>query len=137
MTLRSTASSNCEDFVMHITGTTSKSLLGYIDRVAEFFSVYDVDIDFVDSLDGLLGICSGDTNWCFIEIARKDAWGRVPMDQLKLAIAHEMTHAWQMLEGRFTGTEWEGVCYKGVDYKDLPWEHEAYEMERIVYEDCK
>lgn len=60
-------------------------------------------------------------------------------EELITTIFHEMVHIRQMLNGDLVGGEgfepsaWRGVKYN-MQYKDLPWEKEAFELEKIMME---
>ena len=52
-----------------------------------------------------------------------------------VTIFHEMVHCRQILEGRLVQdnpSTWDGKEYE-CDYANLPWEVEAYELERKMY----
>jgi hypothetical protein len=145
---------------MDIQGTKSQKLISYIERVADYLGLYELDayieIEIKKYCDGGAGgFCNGDDNDVLIEIARNDAVGRIPMDQMMINIAHEMVHAQQMASGRLinkglvfrkekdgsqtltTKQIFDGVEYVGVPYMEQPWEIEAYGLEEKVYESCK
>lgn len=141
--------------MINVTGTKNKALIEYIERVAQHLCVHDVDVDIVSRCAGDAGgYCDGDDDWCDIEIARNDAVGKIPMDQMMINIAHEMIHASQIQTGRLInkgfvmrkvdGVDaltlewiWEGQSYIDTKYDDQPWEIEAYELEEKVYNICK
>lgn len=147
--------------MIEVYGTKSKSLLAYIDRVADYLELdaYDAfyDINIVrDCAGGAGGYCNGDEDIVDIEIARNDSAGKIPMKDMMINIAHEMVHAQQMASGRLinkgfvfrtdetngdqvltTKQIFEGKEYIGVEYNDQPWEIEAYKLEKEIYNACK
>jgi len=54
-------------------------------------------------------------------------------------ILHEMWHVQQHVRGylrdKGSMTLWKGVDYSEVDYDDLPWEKEAFKMEKELFQD--
>jgi len=146
---------------MIIKGTTSKKLLSYIERVYDHLGLAEYqDCDFEVNLvpkchANAGGFCNGDDEFVEVELARSDAAGRIPTEELKINIAHELVHAQQLASGRLvnkgfalrtneqgeqtltTQQVFDGVNYIGVEYKDQPWEIEAYEKESKIYEACR
>lgn len=146
---------------MSINGTTNKNLIAYVERVYAYLGLDEFEdcyfeMDFSPRCDANAGgFCNGDDEEVSIEIARNDAAGRIPMNELKVNIAHELVHAQQLASGRlinkgftFRKNEdgldvltlkqiFDGVEYIGVKYKDQPWEIEAYAKENEIYEACK
>lgn len=146
---------------MSINGTTNKNLIAYIERVYDYLGLEQFEdcyfeMDFSPRCDANAGgFCNGDDEEVSIEIARNDAAGRIPMNEIKVNIAHEMVHAHQLASGRlinkgftFRKNEdgldvltlkqvFDGVEYIGVAYRDQPWEIEAYAKENEIYEACK
>lgn len=144
-----------------IHGTTSKTLISYIERVCNYLNLDQygyalIDIKFSKDLPGNAGgYCDGDDEDINVEIARNDAAGRIPMKDLMVNIAHELVHAHQMASGRLVNmgltmrtndhgehymgnvTIFDGVDYENVPYDQQPWEIEAYNLEKVVYEECK
>lgn len=143
-----------------ITGTTSKKLIAYIEKVYSHLNIDDfdaiVDVDIVSKCAANAGgFCDGDDDMVNVEIARYDAYGKIPTKQLMINLAHEMIHAHQIASGRLvngglafrtaedgsqymaTKQVFEGIDYVGVSYNDQPWEKEAYDAEEEVYEACK
>jgi len=146
--------------MLTITGTKSKSLTAYIERVYNYLYLHQsdafVDVNLVPELPGNAGgYCDGDVDEINVDIARKDACGTISKKDLLINIAHEMVHAQQissrMLENggivlvedpsgnkkMTTKQIWGGKEYIGTPYADQPWEIEAYELENKVYEECK
>ena len=146
---------------MTINGTTNKKLLAYVERVYDYLGLDQFEDCFFD-LDfstrcaaNAGGFCNGDDEEVEIEIARNDAAGRIPLEDIKVNIAHEMVHALQLASGRLvnkgftfrtneegvqaltTKQVFDGVEYVGVDYNEQPWEIEAYDQESKIYEACK
>ena len=144
---------------MIIQGTVNKKLISYVERVYNYLGLDEfedclIDLDFVkECVGGAGGYCDGDDETINVEIARQDAVGRIPMKDLMINVAHELVHAKQMASGRLvnkgfvfrddnpcvltTKQIFDGQEYVGVNYKDQPWEIEAYELENVVYEACK
>lgn len=145
---------------VRIKGTTDKKLIAYIERVYNYLGLYEYhDCDFAIDFSPRCaanagGFCNGDDEEVFVEIARSDAVGRIPMQSVKVNIAHELIHAQQIASGRLinkgfvfrndtiphtltTKQIFDGQEYIGVSYEDQPWEIEAYANEDQVYEACK
>tara|TARA_R110000765_G_scaffold268794_2_gene367750 strand:+ start:4345 stop:4794 length:450 start_codon:yes stop_codon:yes gene_type:complete len=144
---------------MEVEGTTSKALINYIHRVGEYLGLNDYEtlfeVGLFKSLSGNAhGYCQGDDELVTVEIARYDAEGRIPLNEIKRSIAHEMLHALQLASGRMVNVgltmhgkgmqsikyivEWEGheVDMGKVDYENQPWEIDAYGNEMEVYNNC-
>lgn len=92
------------------------------------------------------GICYGDEDVVEIHIALTQ-WGKPLSREDKLStLGHELVHAKQYLTGNLKnstnkkGNEvgvWKGHTYLWTDNPDeLPWEKEAYELEKKIYEHC-
>ena len=145
--------------MIEVSGTKSLRLVEYIDRVANYLGLDEYDtwyeMQIVSECDqGAGGYCHGDENDVEIEIARNDRAGKIPLEEMKINIAHEMIHAQQIASGRLIndgfimrgeGDEktlayahtWEGERFVNLPYSDHPWELEAYSREREVYEACR
>lgn len=146
---------------MNVQGTVNQKLIDYVERVYNYLGLDEYedclfDLEFVPRCDANAGgFCNGDEELVIVELARSDAVGRIPMQDLMVNIAHELVHAQQLASGRLvnkgfvfrTNEEGEqiltlsqvfdGVEYTGVKYKDQPWEIEAYAKEKEIYEACK
>lgn len=144
---------------MIVQGTTNQKLLAYVERVYNYLGLDEfeeclIDLDFVKECSGGAGgYCNGDDEEIQVELARQDAAGRIPMKDLMINIAHELVHAQQMASGRLvnkgfvfrddnpgvmtTKQIFDGQEYVGVNYKDQPWEIEAYNLEEVIYNECK
>jgi hypothetical protein len=137
---------------LYITGTHSKSLLAYIERVVVHLGLEDqmIDLDIKSHCDNNAGgYCHGDLEEVKIEVSRNDDQGKLPTKQLMINIAHELIHAQQMHKGRMdhvgmTLTEggfgysvlWDGEEGFHLPYLEQPWEIDAYSREQEVYEAC-
>jgi hypothetical protein len=145
--------------IVSVSGTTSKKLIDYIQRVAEYLRLddYDTFIELniqkkCDSDAG--GYAHGDDNDVSIEIARTCMGEKYSRKEIMINIAHEMIHAQQLASGRLYNKgfvfkkinskekclayayEWEGETYIDTPYDEQPWEIEAYTMEKEVYDIC-
>jgi hypothetical protein len=93
--------------------------------------------------DRMVGYCHGDEEEAWIEL---DATLVGDEDYFKETLAHELVHAKQLLKGElkddvgFT-TIWKGEEYVNLRnklpeavYKALPWEAEAYDLQRLYKE---
>lgn len=143
---------------MEVFGTKSVKLIEYVDRVANYLGLYDLDayveVNIVKECDqGAGGYCHGDDEDIEIEIARYDRCGKLNQKQMMINIAHEMIHALQIASGRLVNTgfimrdvgnerelayahTWEGERFVNMPYDDQPWEIEAYAREMEVFEAC-
>ena len=144
---------------MIIEGTVDKKLISYVERVYNYLGLDEFedclfDLHFVkECAGGAGGYCNGDDEHVEVELARQDGEGRIPKKDLLINIAHELVHAQQMASGRLvnkgfvfrddnlgvltTKQIFDGQEYVGVNYKDQPWEIEAYKLEEVIYEVCK
>ena len=146
---------------MNIQGTKDQKLISYIERVYNNLGLYQfedcfIDIDFQKECSGGAGgYCDGDQEEIQVELARQDSVGRIPMNDLKINIAHELVHAQQIASGRLVNKGFvfrnendgsktltskqifEGKEYIGVRYDEQPWEIEAYKLEKEIFEACK
>jgi hypothetical protein len=147
--------------MLNIEGTTSKKLIAYIERVydwlglANYDAFYDVTFTSERLAGNAAGYCCGDEETIVIDIARYDDVGRIPMKDMMINIAHELVHAEQIVSGRLINRgfqfsrkkeskgelvyawTWEGKRYVNTKYSEQPWEIEAYEMEKKIYEVCR
>ncbi len=86
------------------------------------------------------GLCWGDTKegYVTIQIARKSDGEKIPYEMMMQTLAHEMVHAKQYLRGELNGysLEWKGQECSDNQYKTAPWEQEAYELEKKLYDKC-
>lgn len=137
---------------LYITGTKSKKLIAYIERVVEHLDLKHqlIELEIKSTCDNNAGgYCHGDEEEVQIEIARSDAAGKLPTHHLMINIAHELIHAQQMHTGRMnhvgmTLTEagfsysvlWDGEEGFHLPYMEQPWEIDAYARELEVYEAC-
>jgi len=95
-----------------------------------------IEIDFVDDMeDHQSGDADVDGNIGQISINRD-----ITSSQLIPTIFHEMVHIKQIFsndlvigEGKLPST-WKGSYYTDSSYKELPWEQEAFELERHMME---
>lgn len=144
---------------MIVQGTVNKKLIAYVERVYNYLGLAEfeeclIDLDFVkECAGGAGGYCDGDDEEIRVELARQDAVGRIPMKDLMINIAHELVHAQQMASGRLVNKGFvfrddnpevlavkqvfDGQEYVGVPYNEQPWEIEAYNLEKVIYEECK
>ena len=57
---------------------------------------------------------------------------RLGVKSIKKTVIHEMVHVKQYAEGRLTQTEWMGRPHPDLPYRELPWEVEAWNMEKTL-----
>lgn len=93
--------------------------------------------------DGMVGYCHGDEEEAWIEL---DETLLGDEDYFKETLAHELVHAKQLLTGELSDrpgmiTVWKGEEYVNLRgslpeavYKALPWEAEAYDLQRLYKE---
>lgn len=99
----------------------------------------DIDIEFkrLKGFWGQCGILTLDNNKCrdFVIYVNSKLCKR---NQIR-TLAHEMVHVKQFARGEFIydtdNCKWKNrnVNIKGIDYKDYPWEKEAYRLETELY----
>lgn len=147
--------------MIEVNGTTSRKLNEYIQRVSDYLGLHQyeafVELEVVKQCSSMAGgYCHGDEDSIYVELARYDSVGKVPMKDLMINIAHELVHAQQIASGRLvnkgftfksspsgkndiltTKQIFDGKEYIGVAYRDQPWEKEAYSLEKVIYEECK
>jgi len=96
----------------------------------------DLEIEFDDELE--IHQCG----YCDIEDDIGQIWLNPFLNEKELitTIFHEMVHIRQMLNGDLITGEgrkssvWRGVSYN-ENYEDLPWEKEAFELEKYMMEE--
>lgn len=106
----------------------------------------DINIKIVKSLpDNDMGLCDGDRDEVNIDVAKgymdeKDSYVLYEYDLVLKTLVHELIHAKQFIRGQMSSKNriWidKGVkkdC-KGIWYKNLPWEKEAYSLEDQLYD---
>lgn len=95
-----------------------------------------VTINIVTTCDGQEnGYCLGDKSGAVIDVARKTCGYKFPYDEIILTLCHELVHAKQFISGELTeDSKWMGESLRHLDIKDHPWEHEAFKLEKILYD---
>jgi len=100
----------------------------------------DITIEFVKECeDQEAGFCIGDINEACIVIAKNSCGEPYTFAEQMLTLCHELVHAKQFIKGELTN----GMIWKGVDMSLLsidkhPWEKEAFELEKVLFEKyCK
>lgn len=90
--------------------------------------IVNIDVDYDEDLDVEAQLINVGKNEFEITL-------RPDVENLRTAIAHELIHVKQYVEGRLAETNlgmfWEGkfIDTNKVGYIDLPWEVEAHELE--------
>jgi hypothetical protein len=75
------------------------------------------------------GFCLYDDEEIVITVAK-----RLSVHDIIVTIFHEMIHVKQYIDGRLEeGSRWMGQVYN-CDYNELPWEKEAFELEKLMLE---
>jgi hypothetical protein len=95
----------------------------------------EITINIITSCDGQeSGYCLGDKNGVTIDVARETSGYKLPYDEIVLTLCHELVHAKQFIKGELTeDLKWMGKSLRHLPIKDHPWEHEAYNLEKILY----
>lgn len=136
---------------IEVIGNCTPELYRYIHKVAKFLGISTlpghVELEIVEDLGRFAGLVDGDEDQVDISIAETFNGERIDDTQIKINIAHEMIHAVQILTGRLIHSglsleggimsyKWifDGEEYQNLIYSDQPWENEAYEYEKEVYE---
>jgi len=99
---------------------------------SEFLGLCDIDlnIEFDTLKKHQCGFCLYDEDEIIITVAR-----RLSVKEIIATIFHEMIHVKQYVDGRLEeGSKWMGEVYS-CDYDDLPWEQEAFEIEKVMIVD--
>lgn len=134
-----------------IEGALSRDMYNYVHKCAKFLGINTLpghlEIEFVEELGRFAGLADGDEDQVDISIAECLDGERIDERQMKINIAHEMVHAVQILTGRLVHTglsltdgvfsyQWifDGEDYADVPYAKQPWEDEAYEYEKEIFE---
>lgn len=99
-----------------------------------------VIVQFKTKLDGNnAGLTLGNRNEVVVEIAKTQDGDKLEYSQMLITLAHELVHAKQFLRGELISYGkiiWMKRDFSKIklDYFDLPWEVEAYELERDLFE---
>lgn len=134
-----------------VSESPSYEMSTYVHKVAELLGISNlpgnVELEFVEDLGRFAGLVDGDEDQVDISIAEFFEGERVDEEQMKINIAHEMVHAVQILTGRLIHTgltlhegvmsyKWlfDGEEYQNLKYSDQPWENEAYDNEKEIYQ---
>lgn len=92
------------------------------------------------------GICYGDENCVEIQIAQTQFGRRLSREEKLSTLGHELVHAKQYFLGELKNSIEEDIDYgiwKGVkhlwtdNHDELPWEQEAYRLEKEILSRCK
>ena len=84
-----------------------------------------IDVEFVSTAGG--GSVDMEDGEFTIEINK-----RLGVKSIIKTVIHEMVHVKQYAEGRLTQTEWMGRPHPDLPYRELPWEVEAWNMEKTL-----
>ncbi len=97
-----------------------------ISNLMSRFKTLDISVNLNDiSKDGAVGYCMAITSREFeLEIHSK----QTPQNLIK-TICHEMVHVWQHATGKLYCDHWYNIDYTESEYKDRPWEIQAYNLE--------
>lgn len=124
----------------------------YIHKVCLELDIHGpVNIEFVDDIGSCAGYTLGDTNSVDIVIGRKLDGVELSEEKMHKSIAHELVHAKQLLSGELYKVitnpdhvdgpkfKWvyKDVDYIDVNYKERPWEIEAYRLQEELYNLCQ
>ena len=136
---------------VEISESPSYEMSTYVHKVAQYLGISTlpghIELEFVNDLGQFAGLVDGDEDQVDISIAENFEGKGVSVDQMKINIAHEMVHAVQILTGRLVHTgltlqdgimsyKWifDGEEYQNLNYNDQPWENEAYDCEKTIYQ---
>ena len=122
-----------------ITHQFIETCLEYL-KIHRFKSRY-IQISFQNDIGGAEGLCSGDTEYVDILIAKKCPYDGRKFTYLEMmkTLGHELVHARQLLRGQLTcenGFAWKGRQADGWEYENQPWEKEAYRIEDEMFLKC-
>lgn len=97
-------------------------------------------VKFVNDSD-LLGFCVGDTSSVEITICKTCPITKRKLGfcEMMMTLAHEMVHAKQFLRGELISEgqwSWKGKAANNYRYENMPWEREAYRLEKSLYLNC-
>lgn len=119
-----------------------KLVVGYVNVLIHALKLNrlnrEINIDFVTECDGkVLGYCWGDKDEVNIEISRTHEGRNLKFLEMMQTLTHEMVHARQFLRGELISEKgyrvWKGKSHKDTDYKNYPWEIEAYALEKELF----
>lgn len=119
-----------------------KFVYGYINVLLHALDIHrlkrDLIVEFVTECDGrVLGYCWGDKDEVMIQISREHYDRKLSFLEMMKCLTHEMVHARQLFRKQLTNSgihrTWNGESADHYDYKDAPWEKEAYELEEKIF----
>jgi len=98
----------------------------------------DLNVEFVTACDGrALGYCWGDKDEVSIEISREHYDRKLSFLEMMKVLTHEMVHARQFFRKQLNSSgmrrTWNGESADHYDYKNSPWEMEAYDLEEKLF----
>lgn len=111
----------------------------YLKKVMPRIRTFDITIKLTNCYrDGAYGYCFSHSNREFeLEVDKN-----LRMFDFISTLCHELTHLKQYAKGEmkqidYYKTQWKKVVYTDrVDYDDLPWEKEAFKVERQLALEC-
>lgn len=87
----------------------------------------DINIELLKEVDQqMAGYCWGDFEQIEIELARNSHDHEYTVSELLINLTHELVHAKQLIN--LERHDW----HKHMDYRELPWEVEAYKLEESL-----
>lgn len=127
----------------------SSKMEKYIQDILNYYfpagldSDVDITITINDHLGGYAGFCDGDTEEVNVDIAlgeylltSTNSYEYQPYSEAEIFrfLAHELVHAKQCILGDMCSynSTWKNVSMR--EFSDQPWEQEAYEAERMLFE---
>lgn len=109
---------------------------------AQLLGVSDFELEIERThLKGCTGICTQFTETEYV--IRLDPRRYFREDPIYEILAHEMVHLKQYIKGELIdltnwATQWKGDIYKdNIPYEQLPWEIEAFSMQKSLYKEYK
>jgi hypothetical protein len=99
----------------------------------------EVTVQFVKECDNQeSGYCIGDRDEVFITIAKNSQQELYQLSEQLVTLCHELVHAKQMLSGELVNSMvWKGIDLSFLPIHQHPWEIEAFEKEKSLYEKHK
>jgi hypothetical protein len=87
-----------------------------------------------DGVYGWVGVADCDYRPRSFEI---ELHNRMDVDHYTRTLLHELWHVYQHVMGalkdKYGKRYWRGIDFSQTDYEDQPWEHQAFQMEEVLF----
>jgi hypothetical protein len=89
-----------------------------------------------DGVYGWVGVTDCDYRPRSFEI---EMHNRLDIDHYTRTLLHELWHVYQHVTGALKDKHgkrhWRGIDFSQTDYEDQPWEHQAFQMEEVLFDE--